>query len=302
MEIISAENIRNLKVTPLACIDWVKEAFLIKYDCQLPPKISLHPQGSDLFNTMPCILPYEKHTYGCKIISRIAGNYPAVRSEIMLFNTLTGEMTALINGDWITAMRTGAVAALSIQTFQKSDASEYSFIGLGVTGYATLECFLANNKKSSITVRLKQYKDHAQKAIDYFSPQYPEISFKIVETNNELVEDADVIVSCITEATDLLVKDNRLFKPGCLIIPVHTRGFQNCDTVFDKIFADDEGHVKNFKYFKQFRKFGEFSQVLRGELPGRENDQERILSYNIGISLHDVLFATKILDLYHQSC
>lgn len=302
MEIISDENIRNLNVSPLSCIDWVKEAFLIKYECQLPPKISLHPQGSDLFNTMPCILPYEKHTYGCKIISRIAGNYPAVRSEIMLFNTLTGDMIALINGDWITAMRTGAVAALSIQTFQKSDARIYSFIGLGVAGYATLECFLANNKKKNIIVRLKRYKDHAEKAIVFFSSRYPEVEFTIVDTNDELAEGSDVIVSCITEAADMLVKTEKLFKPGCLVIPVHTRGFQNCDTVFDKVFADDEGHVKNFKYFNQFRKFGEFSQVLKGQLPGRENDEERILSYNIGIGVHDVVFATKILDLYHKSC
>ena len=30
--------------------------------------------------------------------------------------------------------------------------------------------------------------------------------------------------------------------------------------------------------------------------PGRENDKERILSYNIGLGLHDIYFASKIYE------
>ena len=82
-----------------------------------------------------------------------------------------------------------------------------------------------------------------------------------------------------------------LFKPGVLVVLVHTRGFQNCDTVFDKVFADDEGHVKGLKYFSQFKKFAELDRILKGQISGRENDSERILSYNIGIGIHDIYFA-----------
>ncbi len=45
------------------------------------------------------------------------GQSPALNSEMMLFDTSTGRMTALINADWITSARTGAVAALAINTF-----------------------------------------------------------------------------------------------------------------------------------------------------------------------------------------
>ena len=79
--------------------------------------------------------------------------------------------------------------------------------------------------------------------------------------------------------------------------PVHTRGFQNCDTVFDKVFADDTGHVCGFKYFNEFRKFAELSDVLTGKVEGRTNDEERILSYNIGLGLHDLIYADKIFDM-----
>ena len=88
-----------------------------------------------------------------------------------------------------------------------------------------------------------------------------------------------------------------LFKPGVLVVPVHTRGFQNCDLVFDKVFADDEDHVKGFKYFDRFRNFAEISSVLKKQTSGRIDDKERILAYNVGIGIHDIFFAMKIIQI-----
>lgn len=294
MKVIGNDEILALNIPPEVCVKWVKEAFLLKDRCQLPPKISLHPQGNDFINTMPCILPPEYHTFGCKIVTRIKGQHPALNSEMVMFDTLSGKMTALVNTDWITAMRTGAVAALAINTLCRPAASIYSFVGLGTIGHATLDCLLATNRDREMTVRLKRYKNHAEKTMLRYS-NFSNVRFETVDTMDALVRDADVVVSCITDADGLLVEDTNLFKPGVLVVPVHTRGFQNCDLVFDKVFADDEGHVRGFKYFSQFRQFDEITKVLSGEIAGRENDDERILSYNIGLGLHDVFFADKIL-------
>lgn len=295
MKIITQKEIEALGITPAQCVDWVREAFLMKSRCQLPPKISLHPQGTDFINTMPCILPSEYHTFGCKVVSRIKGQHPALNSEMMLFDTLTGKMTALVNTDWITAMRTGAVAALAINTFRNSKAMVYSFIGLGAMGQSTLDCFLATNMDSEFTIRLKRYKNHAEIIKERYK-DYDNVRWEISETMEELVGNADVVVSCITDAEGLLVDDLNLFKPGVLVVPVHTRGFQNCDRFFDKVFADDEGHVKGFRYFSEFRKFGEIGDVLSCKSEGRTSDAERILSYNIGLGLHDVLFGINIFN------
>ena len=37
--------------------------------------------------------------------------------------------------------------------------------------------------------------------------------------------------------------------------------------------------------------------MIKGEVKGRESDSERILSYNIGLGLHDVLYASRIYDM-----
>lgn len=294
MRFISDSEIESLAITPLKCVEWVREAFLMKKRCQLPAKVSLHPQGTDFINTMPCLLPEEYHRFGCKIVSRIKGSQPSLKSNILLLDSSTGDQLALLGCDWITAMRTGAVAALAIRTLSNSHASVFSFIGLGVIGHATLECFLSLYGDSPVTVRLKRYKDHAERVIAEFSPRFPKVRFEIADTIDDFAEGADVIVSCITDADGMLVENTDLFKPGVLIVPVHTRGFQNCDTIFDKVFGDDTDHVRDFKYFSRFRKFGEISDVISGTIPGRENDEERILSYNIGLGLHDVYFASKI--------
>lgn len=296
MKSITNSEIVALNISATKCVDWVREAFVMKSECQLPAKISVHPTGNDFFTTMPCLLPKEYGRFGAKVVSRIVGRVPALKSDMMLFDSNNGELLALVDCDWITAMRTGAVAALAIKTFRNSTAKEYAFIGLGSTARATLTCLLESCKDEQLNIRLFRYKNQAEKIVKEYK-DYDNATFTIVDNTSDLVRGADVVVSCITDASGLLVEDESLFKPGVLVVPVHTRGFQNCDTTFDKVYADDTDHVKGFKYFSEFREFHQIEEVLKGVTPGRESDTERILSYNIGLGLHDVLYASRIYDM-----
>ncbi|MDE5922370.1 MAG: ornithine cyclodeaminase, partial [Muribaculum sp.] len=185
---------------------------------------------------------------------------------------------------------------LALSTLRSSNASVYSFIGLGAMARATLDCLIATNPDSVLNIRLMRYKDQAERiAAEYAS--HPNVRFTIVDTVEAFADGSDVIVSCITDADGLVVDDTSMFKPGVLVVPVHTRGFQNCDTIFDRVVADDRAHVEGFRYFNDFRDFSQLEDVLKGNRPGRTSDTERILAYNIGLGLHDVLFATKILEI-----
>lgn len=295
MRIIENHEIEALGISPATCVQWAEEALKIKYVSNMPPKTAIHMPGSlDFFMTMPCLLPPEYGRFGCKNASRFSVSHPSVKSYMMLCDSNNGDFLALINCDWITSWRTGATAALAILTYRKSDAKVYSFMGLGCAGRAALECFLDSTATEYKIVRLLKYKDHAEKVIEQLAVKYPTAKFEISDSINQLVEDADVVVSAITQAPGLLVDDINLFKQGVLLVPIHTRGFQNCDRVFDKIFGDDTGQISGFQYFKEFRSFNEFSRVLLGDVPGRENDNERIIAYNIGLGLHDVYYAAQI--------
>lgn len=296
MKIISQQQIRSLNISPALCVEWVKESFALKERAQLPAKISLHPQGNDFFNTMPCLLPEPYNCFGVKIVHRIKGATPTLGGDILLYNSQNGELLAMLDADWITTMRTGAVATLAMQTLRKNNTQTYGFIGLGNTGRATMLCLLESEPDEMHHIPLLRYKDQAEQFIERFK-NYPNASFSICDDIKELVAQSDVIVSCITEAQGLLCDNDSLYKKGCLVVPVHTRGFQNCDLCFDKVFADDTAHVCGFKYFNQFRQFAELQDVIEGKKPGRDSDEDRILSYNIGLGLHDVLFASKIYDI-----
>ena len=161
MKIIRTSDIKNLDISPAECVRWVRESFSVKKRAQLPPKNSIHPQGDDFFNTMPCLLPEEYHRFGVKEVHRIAGAVPALGSDFLLYDSSDGELLAFIDADWITAMRTGAVATLAAQTFRSSKASVYSFIGLGNTARATLLCLLDSEPDIMHKVLLKKYKDQA---------------------------------------------------------------------------------------------------------------------------------------------
>lgn len=297
MIVIQDREVRSLGLKPKDFIDSVRHCFVHKPECQLPPKISLHPKGDDFINTMPCLLPPETNRYGVKIVSRVKGRTPALKSDSMLYDVTTGELLAVIDCDYITTMRTGAVAALAVDTLKKNNVKKIALMGLGNTGRATMMCLssLLPPPDGKYEVSLLKYKDQAEQFIEHFK-NLDNFHFTIANDTKELFENADVIISCITQANGLFIDDVNVFKPGVLVVPVHTRGFQNCDTMFDKVVCDDIGHVKGFKYFNQFKNLTELGDILRGDKPGRQSEEERIIDYNIGLGLHDAYICSKVYD------
>ena len=295
--IISQEKIASLGISPSDCIKWVEEGFLKKDFVQMPAKLSVHPQGEDFMTTMPCLLPEENghKRFGIKVVNRIENQRPALSSIIYLYDALTGHLLAIMDGDWITAMRTGAVAALAARLFKKDNTNIYSMIGLGNIARAVAMCLIADNKDKSITIRLMRYKDQAEKFAEKFKDAN-HVTFEIIDDKKQFISEADIVISCVTVATELLFPDDSLFRKGITVIPVHVRGFQNCDLFFDKVFGDDTNQIRNWKYFSKFRQYDELHHVLQGTNPGRTSQEERILCYNYGLALHDIVYASKIYD------
>ena len=301
MRIISEQTIRSLGITPKQCTDWIYESFALKSEAQLPAKISVHPTDTDFFTSMPCLLPESKSNpdiryFGIKEVHRIEGAVPSLGSDMLLYNAKNGDLLALLDGDWITTMRTGAVAAASSKALRKKNSSCYGMLGLGNTARASLLCILEAEPEKHFDVKLLRYKDQAELFIQRFK-DYKNVSFEIVDDVKEIAQSVDVLISCITSANGLIVEDESLFPPGITIIPVHMRGFQNCDTTFDRVFGDDTGHVRNFKFFPQYHDYNEIGEVLAGRDPGRKSENQRIIDYNYGLGLHDTLFASKIYEM-----
>lgn len=300
MKIISFDDVRSLNISPVECYNWVNDMIVHKADALLPAKTHMNMPGNVFCNVMPSIICGLADTNwgGVKVVTRYPERKPSLDSKILLFNANSGEFLALVDGNWITTMRTGAVAAHSVLTLAKKNFSEIGMIGLGNTARASLIVLASMIPDRILNIKLLRYKDQAELFEDRFA-RYENLHFTIEDTVEETVKGSDVIISCATYFEDDICSDD-CFDEGVLVVPVHTRGFTNCDLFFDKVFADDTGHVDHFRNFAKFKSYAEVSDVLNGRAAGRENDKERILAYNIGVSIHDINYAAHIYQLFEE--
>lgn len=298
MKIITFEDIKNLNISPAKCYEWTEQMIKNKRDALLPPKISIKPREGVFCNVMPSMIPSASMGFagGIKVVTRYPERVPSLESQIMLLDADNGDILALMDATWITTMRTGAVAAHTINLLAKKDFSTIGLMGLGNVVRSTIIVLAAIMPEKEFNIKLLKFNDEEKSFMERFA-DYKNLHFTVVDTPQEMVKGSDVVVSGATYLpTD--VCEDEFFDEGILVVPIHTLGFTNCDLFFDKVFADDTGHVCHFKNFDKFRSFAEVCDVVNNKVKGRENDKERILAYNIGISVHDVNFAANIYKMF----
>jgi ornithine cyclodeaminase/alanine dehydrogenase-like protein (mu-crystallin family) len=146
-----------------------------------------------------------------------------------------------------------------------------------------------------VTVRLYRYKDHAERFASRFAA-YANVRFELVDDYAALMEGADVVFSSVTFAEHDFCPASS-YKPGCTVIPVHMRGFMGCDLSFDHVITSDLTSIKKFANYAGFKRLSLINDVIyRPELV-RNDPSERVIVYNLGISLYDLHFASNILPL-----
>jgi ornithine cyclodeaminase/alanine dehydrogenase-like protein (mu-crystallin family) len=67
-----------------------------------------------------------------------------------------------------------------------------------------------------------------------------------------------------------------------------------------KFCADDFEQLDYYKsvgYFQDIPKvYADLGEIVAGKKPGRENDEEQIMSMNLGVAIEDIAVATRIYD------
>ena len=296
MKFIDFNQIKGLGLTAEELFQWTCEVWEKQDTFILPPKVHTWLGESGRFMTMPCIMPNEDMA-GVKFISRNVDTVeepPMRNSNIMLQRISRHGLYAVVDGTWITTMRTGACAYYHASRFSKSTPETLAVYGLGVAARAFM-FFWHNLYKKPIIVKLLPYKDQHLKFMETY-PENEYVKYQLVDSLEELLR-SDIIVSCVSFAHSVLCEDTGIYPAGCTIVPVHTAGFQNCDLAFEKVYVDDIGHVEKYRYYEEFKaRMTRITEVAKGEKPGRENDTERILVYNGGLAIFDLYWAMKIIE------
>ena len=297
MKLITFNDIKSLGITPQQSYEWIDFVLRNRDKFILPTKVRIPLEGSDYCNIMPCSMPEGKF-FGLKVINRSEERREMgdlnLDSQILIYEYGTANLKAILDGNYITTIRTAAVAVHSIFNFA-GDFETVAMVGLGNIGVAIGDIFFEMIKDRNITVKLYKYKDHAERFMARFA-KYTNIKFVVVDTYEELMSDSDLVISSVTYAENDFC-DPSVYKKGCTVIPVHMRGFMESDLAFDHIIVSDMVRAKGFKYFDSYKKVSLTDDILAGTVKARENKDDRVLIYNLGLAITDLYFASKIYQM-----
>ena len=291
-------------MNPFEWVDWVDFVLRHKLEFQMPPKLKLSQDYGDYFNVMPAL--YEKENIASvKMIGRhVIKDYESSNRSVMMGDMLfyeadTGVLKALFDAEFITTLRTGAVAAHSALLFAKEHFQTISLIGLGNIMTVCFRSFISKLRSLGdhrhLSVRLYRHNNQEDRFAHKFRDMEG-ITFSYFDSYEEIISGADIVISAVTRATENFAKDE-CYDEGVTIIPICTMGFQNCDLFFEKVFTDEIEQIRGFKYFDSFRSLANVSDVLNGNQVGRATDKERILVYDYGLGIHDLYFCKKFYEI-----
>jgi ornithine cyclodeaminase/alanine dehydrogenase len=213
---------------------------------------------------------------------------------------------AILKGNWITAIRTAAVSAVCAKYLAPcrgllQQAPTIGIFGLGLQAYVHVLAFKSIFKNPKFVLY-----NHDEKELAKFLKKLPKEKFTILKNFHEVVKKSDIILSATTfppKITPYIFKSD--LKNDVLILPLEygTRIEPGLYKHLDEIYTDD---IPQYELKSKLRHyFPSTSPKIKkeiGELVSkkykRKNVPKRILVFNLGIALFDILTAELFLKKF----
>ena len=142
---LSKAEVEAVGVTMAEIVESLEVTFRAKGEgrTEMPPKPSIHPGGGDNFmNAMLAYIP-DIESAGVKWVSGFPENpkrgLPYIAGLLIFNDVASGLPLAVMDGVWMTAMRTGAATALSAKYLARPESSVVGVLGCGVQGRSNVE-------------------------------------------------------------------------------------------------------------------------------------------------------------------
>jgi alanine dehydrogenase len=248
---------------------------------------------------------------GVKVVGDYVDNYkhglPSELGLLTLYDATNGMPVAIVDASDLTAMRTGALTALGARYLARSDSRVLGHVGARGSSYWNVR--LLDRLFDFDEIRVHSRRPESRDDFAHRLSQDLGKPVRATETWEECLRGADVMV----EATRLERPEPNLLtswvEPGCLVIPYGTMSAVELTLtdVMDKVVVDDWGQARagNFGALRAHVDSGrldeeslhaELCQIVVGDRPGRESDDERILFWHRGLSLSDIALGHAMLE------
>ena len=254
---------------------------------------------------------------GVKIVSvypeNINKNLTSVPATMVLVDAETGVVNSLIDGTYLTRLRTGAISGLATDILSRKDSKILALFGTGGQAVTQLEAVLTVRKIEEVRVFdifQDRAKEFAKKMSEKFSKKF-NVRIIAAESSDKAIENADIITTVTTSKKPVFdankVKKNvhingvGSYTPDMQEIP------EDILVKANKIYVDTRDGAINESgdlitpikkgLIKKEKINGELGEVINGQIKGRENDDEMTFFKTTGSAVLDLVAAQKIYEM-----
>lgn len=224
-------------------------------------------------------------------------NMERASGVIILNDPETNYPIAVMEASLISSMRTAAVSVIAAKHLAKKGFKDLTIIGCGLIGDKQLQSMLEQFDHIERVFVYDQFSEACARFVDRWQQQRPEINFIATENAKEAVSNGEVVITCTVTDQPYIEYDwlqKGAFISNISIMDVHKEVFIKAD----KVVVDDWSQCnREKKTINQLVLEGKFSkealhaelgQLVTGDIPGREDDDEIILLNPMGMAIEDI--------------
>jgi ornithine cyclodeaminase/alanine dehydrogenase-like protein (mu-crystallin family) len=288
-------------VSPAVAIERVRAAFLRFHagDWEMPPKVYLESPPFGDFRAMPA---RGGGLALLKWITSFPGNpqrgLPTVTGVICLSDAETGQPLMLLDARSVTALRTGAVAAVASQALGRHPASAVGVIGCGLHGAWTARCLAAAGYGPGVC-----FDPVAEAAVELAA----ELGWEAGARREAIGQQ---VVCCVTPGAEIVVDIGDL-SPGLHLNMLGADGPGKAEATVGAVascvlFCDEWQQASHGGELTGAIEAGlvtrdrvtELGAVLAGEAPGRPDPSAVTLFDSTGLAIQDLAISAAAYDAW----
>ena len=296
--VFSARDV-EAAVSPALAYDAVRAAFVAhaRGEWAMQPKLDVTNYPAGDFRAMPAL--GGGHAL-LKWVTSFPGNpargLPTVSGLVVLSNAETGGLEAILDAGSVTALRTGAAAAIAADVLGRTDAATASVVGVGINGRAAARTLLARGREVTVW-------DVDQARAEEVAEQ---LGVGVAASRADALA-ADLLVT-VTPGKEILLEEGSL-EPGQHVSLMGADGPGKAEIAVAEIaratiFCDEWEQASHGGELAAAVEAGavsradvrELGAVLTRTSPGRESDDEITIFDSTGLAIQDLAIAVAAWD------
>jgi len=268
---------------------------------ELPAKVYLTFPKGDL-RSMPAYIK-DMNIAGIKSVNVHPENrklkLPTVMAVVILVKPETGETIALLEGTYLTAMRTGAVGGVAAKYLSKKNSSVAGFIGAGMQAWTQLQALMLVRKIKKIKV-WSRTSTGCKRFCDVVKKKYKGLKIEEYRDPKDVCSGVDVLITT-TPSRKPIVKASWISQGTHInAVGADASGKQElessltkkCKIIIDQWEQCSHSGEINVPVKKGLVKkkniYAELGQICAGKKKGRTNDKDITLFDSTGLAIQDI--------------